>query len=232
MNRGRKYLFLAVVALVIAALIPLQARADYVYQAINDALTPGPFFWPNGNNIGWYWTPATDVYLTGIQTKLTTGYTNINNNYTFTARVYTDRPSATPAGTLMGSFTFNGAAYVNGWLGGSFTSPLHLTGGTAYFLGFTGWGQALVDSSGGAGVMMAAINSGGLTSSGEEFLQGWYGTSDWDTEFTPVVTWHNGPILRLIAVNPVPLPGTLPLVLAGIGVLAAWRGRRGLHRRA
>lgn len=122
--------------------LPMTARADFIYQTINKILSPGPYSRADGNNLGWYWTPATNVDLTGIETKLTTGFANINNNFTFTTAVYTDRPGN--GGTLLDSLTWNGATYLSdGWLAGSCSSPLSLTGRATYFLGFTGWSAAL-----------------------------------------------------------------------------------------
>jgi MYXO-CTERM domain-containing protein len=72
--------------------------------------------------------------------------------------------------------------------------------------------------------MMAATNLAGDTFPGEEFLDGWFGDTDWDTHFD-ANSWPDGAILRFIAATPVPLPGTLPLVLSGLGALVAWRRR-------
>lgn len=127
------------------------AHAGQVYQSLNEELSPAPFFWgaPSGK-IGWYWTPADDVSLTGVETRLSAGFSNINNNYTFTTTLYTDRPAA--GGTPIASFTWNGATTIDdNWLGGFFDEPLDLSGGTQYFLGMSGWEQALADFGGGGG---------------------------------------------------------------------------------
>lgn len=197
------------------------ASAD-VYQTVNAALNPGPFFWghPSGK-IGWYWTPASDVELSGIQTRLTTGFNNINNNFTFTTTLYTDRPAA--GGTSLGSFLWNGATPIDGpWLGGSFAAPLPLQGGTTYFIAMSGWEQALAQfgGTGGSGVnWIDPPNQPG----GENLGAGSGYTGDnfevqMNTGGTPANI--DSPILRFISV---PAPGSLALVaLAG---LAARRRR-------
>lgn len=126
-------------------------QASMVFQSVNASATPANFFW-SLNDIGWYWTPSTDVVLEGIQTKLATA-SNINNNFTFTTTLYSDRPAN--GGTAIDSFTWNGTNFVDGsWLGGTFSSPLALTGGVTYFVGMSGWSQALgsLGPSSGAGV--------------------------------------------------------------------------------
>jgi hypothetical protein len=221
--RGKKLFMVIVAALMLA--LPLAAQADFVFQTINGTppIEPGPFYWAGGNNLGWYYTPATDVDLTGIQTKLRNVEFNINNNFTVTTAVYTERPLL--GGALLDQFSWNGLDFVDGpWQGGSFASPLHLTGDTQYFLGFTGWAAVLVPGFGGGGVMMAAQNLAGDPFPGEEFLDGWFGATDWDTNFA-ANSWPDGAILRFIATSPVPLPGTLSLVFSGLGALVALRRR-------
>lgn len=140
----------------IAYLSPIQfVQGDgIVSQSFNESLTPAPNFWavPQGN-IGWYWTAPADVKLVGVQTRLRDGFQNLNNNYTFTTTIYTDRPAA--GGTPMSSFTWNGATQVApNWVGGQFATPVDLTCGTRYFIGMSGWEQALAqfEGNGGSGV--------------------------------------------------------------------------------
>src|SRR6478736_1788542 len=114
MGRASK-LFSAIVIALFA--MNADARASFIYQTINDGFTPGNYYW-NPNDTGWYWTPTATVDLVSIQTKLATA-SNINNNFTFTTTVYTNRPAV--GGTVLDSFTWNGATFVDGpWLGGSF----------------------------------------------------------------------------------------------------------------
>lgn len=205
---------------VCAAILLAGSASAEVFQTVNETLDPGPYYWgaPSGK-IGWYWTPGADVLLTGIQTRLTTGFTNINNNYTFTTTLYSDRPSA--GGVELGSFLWNGATPVDGnWLGGSFADALALSGGTTYFIGMSGWEQGPTGS-GGSGVnwidpadQPGAENLGtGSGYTGDTF------EIQMNTGNTPANI--DSPILRFIAV-PSPLTGRV-IALAG---LVATRRRR------
>ncbi|QNN20839.1 hypothetical protein HED60_00665 [Planctomycetales bacterium ZRK34] len=210
-----------------AALLGGTLRADTVFETLNGGFTPGNFFWA-ADDTGWYWTPSMNVDLVGIQTKLATN-TNINNNFTFTTTVYTDRPDN--GGMVLDSFTWNGTAFVDGpWLGGSFSSPLSLTGGTTYFLGFSGW-LAAVTGSGGAGVMMVGpADSSGNATAGTTLLDGWISGSGNPGSFdTPYATgsWPNTPILRFIAADSSTIPEPAAASLIGLPALAmAMRRRR------
>lgn len=194
----------------------IAAPADEVYQDLNESLDPAPFYWgaPSGN-IGWYWTPATDVLLSGVQTRLASGFANINNDYTFTTTLYTDRPAA--GGVELGSFTWNGVTPVDGdWLGGSFPAALDLTGGTEYFLGMSGWEQGLTGT-GGSGVNW--IDPPDQVGAEDLGAGSGYTGVDFDTQMntTGDVANVDSPILRFIAV---PEPGTLALLaVAGLAIV-------------
>ncbi len=88
-----------------------------------------------------------------IQTQLRNDFGNLNNNFTFTTTLYTDRPAV--GGTPIASFEWNGSRLIQGqWVGGFFVSGVPLLGGTEYFIGMSGWAQALgsVGANSGAGV--------------------------------------------------------------------------------
>jgi hypothetical protein len=205
-----------------------RARADLVtYQTVNDGLPPGPYVWIP-DNIGWYWTPATDLMLDSIETRLTTGFTNINNNFTFTTELFTDRPAV--GGTSLGSANWNGTAYnVDGWLGASFAAPISLTGGVTYFIGFSGWSQAFTGS-GGAGVNWVetathptAQNLGagsGYTGAGW-MTQMWAGSTPANID---------SPILRFVEyqedLSPVPEPASAVLLALGAVMAGGFARRR------
>lgn len=229
-------LILAAVAAALVVINAANARAGTVFETINGGFSPGFYYWIP-NDTGWFWTPSTDVELEGIQTKLRTAV-NINNNVTFTTTVYTDRPGA--GGTVLDSFTWNGTTFVDGtWLGGSFASPLSLTGGVTYFLGFSGWGAAL-DSLGpdsGAGVMMVEDfpYMTGTATPGTTLLEGWFSSVTAGSFDTPYAagSWPNTPILRFIAADQsnssvVPEPTSMVLFgLTALGLGVVQRRRRG-----
>ena len=112
-----------------------------IAQELNENLSPAPLFWCP-SQVGWYWTPPEDLYLIGIQTRLRTGFSNINNNFTFTTTLYTDRPAV--GGVAIGAFSWNGAADIDEpgvWQGGEFAAPIPLECGVRYFVGMAGWEQ-------------------------------------------------------------------------------------------
>ncbi len=198
------------------------AMADEIFQSVNADLDPAPFFWgaPSGT-IGWYWTPASDVTLAGVQTKLTSGFNNINNNFTFTTTLYTDRPAA--GGSALGSFDWHGTTFVDGpWLGGSFASALDLIGGTTYFVGFSGFEQAIgsLGSNSGAGVNW--IEDPAATGAQNLGAGSGYTGVGFDAQMNTGTDAANidSPILRFIQV---PTPGTLAI---GSVALFACRRRR------
>ena len=214
----RSTLLFAVSALVLAGIVApaVESRAS-VYQTYNEGQPKAPFFW-QPPSIGWYWTPATDVELAGIQTQLTSGFSNVNNNFTFTTELFTDRPAA--GGTSLGSFTWNGVTFVDGpWLGGSFSSPISLSAGVTYFIGMSGWQNALGwnGPNSGAGVNWTSQSNGAVTPGADWIGLGtsWGdvdGVIDFSTQFNPPPSTTPGtiefPFLRLIAADP--NPGAVP----------------------
>jgi len=148
------HLFGACIVVAFTLSVPIVKGNGVVAQSLNESLTPGPFYWGEASGkIGWYWTAPAGVKLVGVQTRLRTGFENLNNNYTFTTTIYTDRPAI--GGTPLSSFTWNGATNVIGnWQGGSFPAPVELNCGTRYFIGMSGWEQGLAqfEGAGGSGV--------------------------------------------------------------------------------
>lgn len=222
---NRRWLAACMVLVAAALMSSGTAQAGAVLEDFNALLNPGPFYWaaPTGN-IGWYWTPSTDMELDGVQTKLATGLSNLDNDFTFTTTLYTDRPAA--GGTVLGSFTWNGATPVDGpWLGGTFANSVALTGGQTYFLGMSGWEQGLAQfgGTGGSGVnWIHPPNQPGAETLGAG--SGYTGVDfaiQMNAGSEPVNV--DSPILRFIG-QPIPEPGTLALF--GLGVLGFAHKRR------
>jgi len=215
--------FAASSALLLTAVTQASLGQD-IFQTVNENLSPGPFFWgaPSGK-IGWYWTPASDVELQGIQTRLASGFGNINNAFAFSTTLFTDRPAA--GGVPLGTFDWRGDTPIDGpWLGGSFPTPITLTGGTRYFLGMSGWEQGLdvFGGSGGSGVNWIDPPD----QPGAETLGAGSGFTGDDFEIQmntgPTPANVDSPILRFLAV---PAPSTAALLGLG-GILVSSRRRR------
>jgi hypothetical protein len=232
---------MALATFVASALLGLNAGSAqaslYTYQTVNATLSPAPFFWGGGDVLGWYWTPATNVLLNEIDTKLATGFNNINNNYTFTTTLYTDRPFV--GGTSLGAASWNGTSYnSNGWLGSAFSSPISLTGGTTYFIGFSGFQQAFNDFGGSGGSGVNWINPGNQSGAQSLGAGSAYLGTDYMTQANPSLTPQtniDSPILLFTAVdqtpppNGVPEPGSLTVWALGLVAFAGINWRK--HKR-
>jgi hypothetical protein len=154
-----RFLMATLLAAGVFSLALTTASADddaIVYQQVNGPPGPGPFWW-GLDDIGWYWTPATNLDLVGVHAQLRTA-PNINNNFTFTTTIYSDRPAV--GGTPIATFSWNGTHFVEGlWLGGDFASPVPLVGGTRYFIGMAGWAQAIGWNGGNSGAGINWVDS-------------------------------------------------------------------------
>lgn len=206
-------------------LVLAPAGASVVVDSYNGPPPPGGAlccYWGNpSGKIGWYWTPSADVSLEGIETQLYNGASNINNNFTMTVTVFTDRPDV--GGTSLGSFSFNAATASGGWGGGSFALPLSLTGGTQYFVGFSGYDQVLTGS-GGGGINYVAQNP--FPAGTRTLSSAYYGNN---FENVIGVDGFNAPVIRFLAADPIgaATPEPRSLWFMGTGLLAlGWRRYR------
>ncbi|MBC7781623.1 MAG: hypothetical protein H7125_16135 [Proteobacteria bacterium] len=209
---------------------------------------PGCCIW-SPNTIGWYWSPTPafnanisngqTVYLSNVQTQLADLLNGINNDFTMTVSVFTDRPAA--GGSLIDSFSFN-AFGVNipqgGFRGTGFATPVALVAGTPYFFGFSGWGAVAGPGTGGGSNWTLDSNTG-LAAAGARSLGVGYTGATWETvlgsdDTSPTST----PTIRFLydtdapgtpggpAAAVVPLPGALPLMLSALGLFTLCAGRR------
>ncbi|MBC8164775.1 MAG: PEP-CTERM sorting domain-containing protein [Bryobacteraceae bacterium] len=193
-----------------------------VIQEYNATRAPGFFYWaaPSGT-IGWYWTPSQDFDLQSIETVLNTQGNNINNNFTLTTSLFTDRPAV--GGSLIDAHTFNGAGYSGGWTGGQFATPVSVTAGTSYFVGLSGWDQVLT-ASGGGGVNWVQPTDYPAGSTFDSLFPGYTGTTfDVQMNAGPTPASIDFPILRFVGVvptSPVPEPSSIIFMLSGVGALS------------
>jgi hypothetical protein len=218
------------------------ANADTIADSVNlgDNGDSGAYW--GVSEVGWLYTPASSFSLSGIETKFSIPNLTTIEDRTVTVVLY---QGGTPAngGTFLGSFAFNSALADNNTLGGgTFATPISLTAGTEYFVGFENVGPA-ADSTG--------PNSNDLgvnftADSGATFLSNAYfdvsGSSTCNTGAGFVCEDTNTdilgqPILAFLepsTVSTTPLPGTLPLFASVLGFigLGARRWKRNAQRAA
>jgi hypothetical protein len=218
------------------------AYADTIADGVNvgDAGDSGDYW--GASDVGWFYTPASSFSLSGIETKFSIPDGTSIEDRTVTVVLYA---GGTPAngGTLLGSFGFNSALADNNTLGGgTFATPISLSAGTQYFVGFENVGPA-ADSTG-PNIDDLGVNF--TDDSGATFLSNWYydapGSSTCNTGAGFACEDTNTdilgqPILAFLTPSPVsatPLPGTLPLFASVLGFigLGTRRWKRSAQRAA
>jgi hypothetical protein len=210
------------------------ANADTIAASVNlgDSGYSGAYW--GSSEVGWLYTPSSSYSLSGIETKFSIPNQTTIEDRTVTVVVY---QGGTPAngGTFLESFAFNSALADNNTLGGgTFATPISLSAGTTYFVGFENVGPA-ADSTG--------PNSNDLgvnftADSGATFLSNLYydspGSSTCNTGAGFACEDTNmdilgQPILAFLTPSPVsttPLPAALPLFAGGLGAMGLFGWRR------
>jgi hypothetical protein len=218
------------------------ANADTIAASVNlgDNASSGSYW--GSSEVGWLYTPASSFNLSGIETKFSIPNLTSIEDRTVTVVLYSGN---TPhnGGTLLGSFIFNSALADNNTLGGgTFATPISLTAGTQYFVGFENVGPA-ADSTGpnsnDLGVNFTADTGATFLSNLYEDLPGsstcntgaGFACEDTNTDIL------GQPILAFLTPSPVtatPLPGTLPLFASALGFIGLMtrRWKRNAQRAA
>lgn len=108
------------------------SQADIKADGLNDDKNPQFLGWCSGCTVvGWYYIAPFDYDLSGIQTNFEPG---VGAERTVTVEILTDRRFA--GGALLASADFDSSTARGTLGGGTFVSPVHLTAGTRYFVGF------------------------------------------------------------------------------------------------
>jgi len=111
------------------------ARAGVLVDSVNASFAADNGNYWGADDVGWFYTPASGYDLIGINTFFSIPNRTIIQNRTVTVVLY---QNDTPAngGTLLGSFSFDSSLAEGQLGGGSFSSPITLTAGQTYFVGF------------------------------------------------------------------------------------------------
>jgi hypothetical protein len=203
------------------------ANANTIADSVNLGDTGDSGAYWGSSDVGWLYTPSSSFNLSGIETKFSIPNGTTIEDRTVTVAVYA---GGTPAngGTFLGSFTFDSALADNNTLGGgTFATPISLSAGSTYFVGFENVGPA-ADSTGANSNDLGVNFTADL---GATFLSNLYydspGSSSCNTGAGFACEDSNTdilgqPILAFLAPSPVsttPLPGTLPLFASGLGFI-------------
>ena len=216
---------LAVAAATAPIVAPLGAQSPTVVDGINPYALPASTVFQVGS-VGWAYTPAQSYLLGGILTRFSDTGTDRD--------VVVEVLDATRT-TRLASATFNSAVARSEAGGGYFGSPLLLTAGTTYLIGFRNLGPVgdELDLDSYLGVNMAYF-----ADAGGRLPSVWYGFDDADpyafeatSDDTEVETQ---PILQFVSTggvvdvptSTVPEPTTVALVATGLIVVAVGARRR------
>jgi len=212
------------------------ANADTIADSVNLGDTGDSGAYWGSSDVGWLYTPSSSFNLSGIETKFSIPNGTTIEDRTVTVALYAGNTPAN-GGTFLGSFNFDSALADNNTLGGgTFATPISLSAGSTYFVGFENVGPA-ADS---PGPNQDDLGVNFTTDPGATFLSNLYydapGSSTCNTGAGFACEDTNTdilgqPILAFLAPSPVsttPLPAALPLFASGLGALGllSWNRKR------
>jgi len=224
---------MATLALLTAASQP--AWADAYSESYNQQFGPGyasPFpgccTW-GLNTIGWYWTPQQTISLQVIETILVNVLNGVNDDFDLTVTIFTERPAI--GGTALASATFNPGQFFPDdptWHGKAFATPVTVSAGNQYFVGFSGWDKSqIVGARGGINWVIQPDVPDGVPP-GAQFLGMAYVGDDFGTGIGSATSVTAAPVIKFVGDTtlPVPEPSTWALWALGLGLLGAMRRRQ------
>lgn len=214
----RKVLLSGAMAFCAAACLTVSAQAaTYLETGINLGDTANPNDYNGAVDEGWLYTPTSSYDLAGISTEFSIPINTSIEDRPVTVVVYENNTPAN-GGTLLGSFTFNSAVADGTLGGGSFSTPISLTGGTQYFVGFENVGPLSpyaneddlgVNSTADPGATFLSnwyVDGGGATFAGED--------TNMDVFGQPILAFYGA---TSTVTSTAPEPAAWLLMIAGLG---------------
>jgi hypothetical protein len=220
-------------ALVLLTAAAQPAWADAYSDSYNQLFGPGYVLplpgcctW-NQNTIGWYWTPQQTVSLTTIETILVNVLFGVNDDFDLTVTLFTDRPAV--GGIALASATFNPGQFFPDdppWHGKAFATPVTVTSGTEYFVGFSGWDNSQVDGArGGINWVIQPDVPDGLPP-GVQFLSMAYILDDFSLGIGTASSVTAAPVIKFVGDTTLPVPEPSVWALWTLGLLGVAAARR------
>jgi PEP-CTERM motif len=211
------------------ALASSWAAADPIIDNVNGSATPQDFIFGT-NSAGWLWTATESFDLTGLDSSFYGGASNALSPSQATLLIATAAPI--DGGTTLFSGAVDGSGH-------SSFAGIAVTAGTTYFIGYSG---LLGPANGNTAVGLDIATFYPTQTPGTEFLNGWYGGTDFET-FMPQPVGEqplafSAPILDFeghVVTTPPPIIGAVPepqtyaLMLAGFAAIGIAVRKRAAH---
>jgi hypothetical protein len=159
MSRTKSFLLVRWALFLFLAAGPALANTP-VTESVNANAAPSYLIWANVvTAVGWFYTPSQSYILTGVRTEFLPVQPSDTGDRIVTVEFLT-APRA-DGGTLLGSATFNSSIARAPQLGGAdFSTPVSLTAGVTYFIGFRNVGGLGINITGACGPSNNGCGSG------------------------------------------------------------------------